>query len=81
MHLIDNPLNPYEIVPKFYMMTVAPQTLEDEGTEQKVETVMDTELPKSYLKIVHFGTLDNFIATHGPGTEIECKFYLLGVVQ
>ncbi|XP_071034254.1 mediator of RNA polymerase II transcription subunit 14 isoform X1 [Parasteatoda tepidariorum] len=66
--------NKCEIIPSYYLMTVAPQPLEDDLMEQKVEgSVMDTELPKTYLKIVDFATLDNFISTHGPGTEIECE--------
>lgn len=61
-------------------MTVAPQPLEDDTIEQKVEAVLDTELPKSYLKIVDFASLDNFISTHGPCTEIECEYIVITVV-
>lgn len=57
-------------------MTVAPQQLDDEVVEPKVETVLETELPKSYLKIIDFASLDSFISTHGPCTEIECKYLL-----
>lgn len=71
VRLLENPDNRCEIVPTYYLMTVAPQQLEDDAIEQKVEAVLETELPKSYLKIVDFASLDNFISTHGPCTEIE----------
>ncbi|XP_055926040.1 mediator of RNA polymerase II transcription subunit 14-like isoform X1 [Argiope bruennichi] len=72
VRLLENPSNRCEILPAYYLMTVSPQPLEDDTIDQKVETtVMDTELPKTYLKIVDFSPLDSFIATHGPGTEME----------
>lgn len=73
VRLLENPENRCEIIPTYYLMTVAPQQLDDDAIEQKVEAVLETELPKSYLKIVDFASLDNFISTHGPCTEIECK--------
>ncbi|KFM63332.1 Mediator of RNA polymerase II transcription subunit 14, partial [Stegodyphus mimosarum] len=71
VRLTENPTNRCEIIPSYYLMTVLPQPLEDDTLEQKVEAVLDTELPKSYLKIMDFASLDNFISTHGPCTEIE----------
>ncbi|XP_023219267.1 mediator of RNA polymerase II transcription subunit 14-like [Centruroides sculpturatus] len=60
-----------EIEQTYYLMTVQPQPLEDEAIDHKDDTALETELPKSYLKVVNFLQLDTFAITHGPCTKID----------
>lgn len=62
-----------EIEQTYYLMTVQPQPLEDEVINHKDDTTLETELPKSYLKVVNFLQLDTFAITHGPCTKIDVE--------
>lgn len=83
---------PNEMEYTFHLGFVAYQTndndpLPEESSQQLVPvqpppllqpgTTPNAEVPKVYTKLLKLIEFDTFVATHGPGTDVDGKFYLI----
>ncbi|CAB3376625.1 Hypothetical predicted protein [Cloeon dipterum] len=51
----------------FHLLMVKPASIEDSPDDDAVET----EFPKTYLRVQHMVELDMYVATHGPCTAVD----------
>lgn len=53
----------------FYLAMVKPSSIEDKPDDETVET----DIPKTYLRVQSLVELDSFVVTHGPFTSVDGK--------
>ncbi|KAF4526396.1 hypothetical protein B566_EDAN012686 [Ephemera danica] len=59
--------SPCEVTCNFYLAMVKPSSIEDNPDDDSVET----DIPKTYLKVQSLVELDSFVVTHGPFTSVD----------
>lgn len=70
VELKEKPACLNEMEYSFYLAFVRHSSIEDDPTDDSIET----EIPKMYLKVLTLIEFDTFVATHGPGTYIDGLF-------